>query len=70
LTIKTPSGKKELLALTMIDLSTGWFEVKNVKCNSDKESMNTCDYIWLSRYPRAEYISFYNGGEYKNYLKN
>jgi hypothetical protein len=31
LTIKTPSGKKELLALTMIDPSTGWFEVKDVK---------------------------------------
>jgi hypothetical protein len=27
LTIKTPSGKKELLALTMINPSTGWFEV-------------------------------------------
>jgi hypothetical protein len=26
LTVKTPSGNKELLALTMIDPSTGWFE--------------------------------------------
>jgi hypothetical protein len=27
LSVKTPSGKKELLALTMIDPSTGRFEV-------------------------------------------
>jgi hypothetical protein len=34
LTIKTPNGKTELLALTMIDPSTGWFEVKDVKDKS------------------------------------
>jgi hypothetical protein len=27
--------------------------------------MNTFDEIWLSRYPRPEYIGFDNGGEYK-----
>jgi hypothetical protein len=37
LTVKTPSGKKELLALTMIDPSTGWFEVKDVEDKSAKE---------------------------------
>jgi hypothetical protein len=36
LTIKTPSGKKELLALTIIDPSTGWFEVKDVTYKSAK----------------------------------
>jgi hypothetical protein len=50
----------------MIDPSTGWFEVKDVKDKSAKESMNTFDDVWLSRYPRPEYIGFYNGGEYKN----
>jgi hypothetical protein len=30
LTIQNPSGNKELLALTMIYPSTGWFEVKDV----------------------------------------
>jgi hypothetical protein len=63
LTINTRSGKKELLALTMIDPSTGWFEVTD---KSAKESMNTFDDVWLSRYPRTEYIGFDNGGEYKN----
>jgi hypothetical protein len=66
LTINTPSGNKELLALTMIDPSTGWFEVKDVKDKSAEESMNTCDEVWLSRYPRPEYIGFDNGGIYKN----
>jgi hypothetical protein len=61
LTIKTPSGKKELLARTIIDPSTGWFEIK--------ESIHTFDYVWLSRYPRPEYIGFDNGGEYKNIFK-
>jgi hypothetical protein len=66
LTVKTPNGKKELLALTIIDPSTGWFEVKDVKDKSAKESMNTFDDVWLSRYPRPEYMGFDNGGEYKN----
>jgi hypothetical protein len=62
LTIKTPSGKKELLTLRMIDPSTGWFEVKDLKDKSAKESMNTFDDVWLSRYPKPEYIGFDNGG--------
>jgi hypothetical protein len=28
--------------------------------------MDTFDDVWLSRYPRPEYIGFDNGGEYKN----
>jgi hypothetical protein len=36
LAIKTPCEKKELIALTMIDPSTGWFEVKDVKYESAK----------------------------------
>jgi hypothetical protein len=70
LTIKTPSEKKELLALIMIDPPTGWFEVKDVKDNSAKESMNNFDDVWLFRYLRPEYIGFDNGGEYKMYSKN
>jgi hypothetical protein len=58
LTIKTASGRIDFLALTMIDPSTGWFEVKDVKNKSVKESMNIFDGIWLSRYPRPVYICF------------
>jgi hypothetical protein len=50
----------------MMDPSTCWFEVKDVKDKSAKESMNSFDDIWLSRYPRPDYIGFDNGGEYKN----
>jgi hypothetical protein len=69
LNIKTPIGKKESLALTMIDPSTGWFEVKDLKDKSAKESMNTFDDVWLYRYPRPEYIGFDNGGELKKLFK-
>jgi hypothetical protein len=31
--------------------------------------MNTFDDVWLSRYPRPEYIGFDNGVEYKNVFK-
>jgi transposase InsO family protein len=31
--------------------------------------MNTFDDVWVSRYPRPEYIGFGNGGEYKNGIK-
>jgi hypothetical protein len=55
LIIATPKGKKYFLAITMIDPSTGWFEVKDVKDKSSKESMNTFDDVWLSRYPRPEH---------------
>jgi hypothetical protein len=58
LPINTSSRKKELLALTKIDPSTGWFEVKYVKNKSAKESMNTFDDVWLSIYPIPEYIGF------------
>jgi hypothetical protein len=37
-----------------------------VKDKSAKESMNTFYDVWLSRYPRPEYIGFDNRGEYKN----
>jgi hypothetical protein len=45
LTVNTPSGNKKLLALTMIDPSIGWFEVKDVKDKSAKASMNMLDDI-------------------------
>jgi hypothetical protein len=36
LSIKISSGKKQMLASTMIDPSTGWFEVKYVKVKPPK----------------------------------
>jgi hypothetical protein len=57
--------RKYFLALTMIDPSTSWFEVKDVKDKSAKESMNIFNDVWLSRYPRPEYIGFDNGEKCK-----
>jgi hypothetical protein len=68
--VKTLSRNKEVLALTMIDPSTGWFEVKDVKDKSAKESMNTFDDVWLSRYPRPEYIGLIMEVNTKTYLKS
>jgi hypothetical protein len=42
----------------MIDPSTRWSEVKDVTDKLAEESMNTFDDVWLSRYPRPEYIGF------------
>ena len=69
LTVKTPQGNKELLALTMIDPATGWFEVKDVKDQSAGAAMEAFDDVWLSRYPRPEFIGFDNGKEYKGVFK-
>jgi hypothetical protein len=44
-----PSGKKELIAFTMIYPSASWFEAKDVNDKSAKESMNNFDDAWLSR---------------------
>jgi hypothetical protein len=64
--IKTPSQEVELRALTMIDPATGWFEVKDVVSPSAEDCMAAFDDVWLSRYPRPEYLGFDGGSEYKN----
>ena len=53
----------------MIDPATGWFEVKDVKDQSAGAAMEAFDDVWLSRYPRPEFIGFDNGKEYKGVFK-
>ena len=62
-------GSKEdiqLRAMTMIDPTTGWFEVREV----DEPTADCCQQVfddtWLSRYPRPQYIGFDNGSEFKS----
>ena len=69
LTCKTPQGNKQLLALTMIDPATGWFEVKDIKNKSAEKVMEAFDNEWLARYPRPAEIGFDNGTEYKGVFK-
>jgi hypothetical protein len=68
--VKTPDGKThELLALTMIDPATGWFEIKDVKEPSAEKCMEAMDDTWFSRYPRPQYIGYDNGKEFKSIFK-
>ena len=69
LTVKTAKGKHELRALTMIDPVTGWFEVKDVKKADSDSCMRAMDDVWLSRYPRPEYLGFDGGSEFKSVFK-
>ena len=64
--VKTPSGERELRALTMIDPATGWFEVKDIEQPDATCSMTAFDDTWLSRYPRPQYLGFDGGSEYKS----
>ena len=69
LTIKTPKGKLKLLAITMIDPATGWFEVKDIPEPTALACQNAFDDVWVARYPRPQYIGFDNGSEYKAEFK-
>ena len=41
-----------LLAITMTDSSTGWFEVAEIKNKSAEYTGQILDHVWLSHYPR------------------
>jgi hypothetical protein len=66
LKVKAANGTFELRALTMIDPATGWFEVQAVQSAASAPVMAAFDDIWLSRYPRPEYLGFDGGSEFKS----
>ena len=57
----------ELIAMTFIDPSTGWFEVAEVPSidRSSARISNLFNDVWLSRYPRPKKVIFDNGSEFK-----
>lgn len=65
-TVRTEKGTFYLRALTMIDPATGWFEVKDISSPSSDACMKAFDDVWLSRYPRPQYLGYDNGNEYKS----
>ena len=67
--VKTPTQKLELRAFTMIDPTTGWFEVKDISEPSAEACQNVFDDVWIARYPRPQYIGFDNGSENKAVFK-
>ena len=68
-TIKTPLKTHSLLALTMIDPATGWFEIVEATNKSAASVQDLFHNTWLARYPRPQFIVFDNGGEFKREFK-
>jgi hypothetical protein len=59
-TIKTPAKTPPLLALTMIDPATGWFEIVEATNKSTTSIQDLFHNIWLARYPQPQFIVFEN----------
>jgi hypothetical protein len=68
--IKNKNGKTySLLAMTMIDPATRWFEVVQIKEKTAECAQTAFNDGWLSCYPRPLYVGFDNGGEFKAVFK-
>ena len=64
---KVQDGKghvHELLALTMIDPATSWFEICEIPNKESETVALALDRQWLCRYPRPTYITYDQGGEF------
>jgi hypothetical protein len=59
-TIRTPAKTDILLALTLIDPATGWFEFVEAKKRSATFIQDLFHNTWLARYPRPQFIVFDN----------
>jgi hypothetical protein len=68
-TIRTPAKTHSLLALTMIDPATGWFEIVEATNKSEISIQDLLHNTWLARYPRPQFIVFDNGGKFKREFK-
>jgi hypothetical protein len=60
-TIRTPAKTHSLLALTMVDPATGWFEIVKATNKSAISIQDLFHNTWLVRYPRPQLIVFDNG---------
>jgi hypothetical protein len=63
--IRTPSKTHSLLALTMIDSITGWFEIVEPTNKSATSIQDLFYNTWLARYTRYQFIVFDNRGKFK-----
>jgi transposase InsO family protein len=68
-TVETPKGKRTLLAMTMIDPATGWFEIAALENNDSYATQKALDSYWLARYPRPKYLGCDNGSHFKKYFR-
>ena len=67
-TVKGPKGTKTLIAMTMIDPATGWFEIAPLEENDSYSTQKAFDSYWLARYPRPKYCGCDNGSHFKKYF--
>ena len=68
-TVETPKGKRTLIAMTMIDPATGWFEIAPLEENDSYSTQKVFDSYWLARYPRPKIVGCDNGSHFKKYFK-
>jgi hypothetical protein len=65
----TPLKTHSLLALTINDPATGWFEIAQANNKSASSIRDLFPNTWLARHPRPQFIVFDNGGKFKRKLK-
>ena len=68
-TIKTTSKTNSLLALTMIDPATGWFDIVKATNKLASSIQDLFHNTWLARYPCTQFIVCDNGGKFKGDFK-
>jgi hypothetical protein len=66
-TIKTSAKTHSLLAITIIDPATGWFEIVEATNKSATSIQDLFHNTWLACYPQPQFIVIYNWtmGEFK-----
>jgi hypothetical protein len=67
--VKTLLKTHSLLALTMTDLATGWFEIVQATSKAATSTQDLFHNTCLARYPRPQFMLVDNGCEFKCALK-
>jgi hypothetical protein len=68
-TIKTPLKTLSLLALTMIDLATGWVEIIQANSKGASSIQDLFHNTWLACCPHPQFIVFEYGRKFKRMFK-
>ena len=63
--VKVANKELSLLAMTMIDPATGWFEIAHLPEATSYETQKAFDSHWLARYPRPMEVGMDNGSHFK-----
>ena len=64
--MKGSRKKVQLRAMTMIDPTTGWFEIAAIDAPTADCCQRAMDDVWINRYPRPKEIGLDNGSEFKS----